>query len=838
MYNIKEFTTPDWEQLRFDILETALGSGLVGTYLLDVARRNVFADPSLCSMFGLPFSPGGIPVDTLTARIHPDDLNRTSQKREASLNQGISYVMEYRALSKSNEYRWILVRAGKKKEAEVNYYYGVIVDIHDRKMAEEALLKQSHLTRTIADNATSAMFMMDQNGYCTFMNSAASNLTGYTFEEIRQRPLHDMIHHSYPDGSYFPMEECPLDRALPEHYDIRAHEDTFFKKDGSPISVSCAASPIFENGVPVATVLEVQDLTEQKRSEATILRKTNNLKILNKIGQSVSEGLDLQSTLQKVTDATTQFTHAGFGAFFYRQSEEDKSPMLFTVSGVPREAFEKFGLPGSTEIFHPTLSGQEVVRVDDIRTDKRYGQNKPHFGIPKGHLSVVSYMSVPVISKSGEVLGGLFFGHSQPGVFTMEAEEMVIGVAAQAAIAIDNSRLYEQLKKQNIENERLLLLSQESERKKDEFISIASHELKTPLTTTKAYIQLSQKISNSSERGYNLITKAEDQLSRLEKLVADLLDVSKIQAGKMIYNIETFAFDRLLMETVGSLQLTTSRHQILIERCDQVEFNGDKLRIEQVLNNFLSNAIKYSPDSNKITILSEVRHGNIIVSVQDFGIGIDDNHLEGIFDRFYRVDNTAIRYQGLGLGLFISSEIIKRHGGSFWIESEPGVGSVFYFLLPLNGKLELNSLAGDDQTYYQSNYLEVRYNAEKHWLEANWIGYQNFESVKTGCLIMLDLLKKNNCSKVFNNNSEVVGNWSEAVDWVNEEWFPAMAEAGLRYFAWVYSKSTFARISARRTLEVVTGSITSHFFTDNELAFKWLEEASSHAPDTNHAGLI
>lgn len=829
MYNIKEFTTSDWGQLRFDILETALGSGLVGTYLFDVVKRNVFADPSLCAMFGLSFSPVGVQLELFTSRIHPDDLKRTNQEREASLKRGDSYLMEYRALSESNEYRWLLVRAGKKED-DINYYYGVVVDIHERKLAEEALIKQSHLTKLIADNATSAMFMMDQNGYCTFMNSAANQLTGYNFEEISQKPLHYMIHHSHPDGSFFPMEECPLDRALPENFDIRAHKDTFFKKDGSSFPVSCAASPIFENGVPVATVIEVRDLTQQTKSEATIHRKTNNLRILNKIGQSISEGLDLQSTLQRVTDATTQYTHAEFGAFFYNPLANDESLMLFTLSGVPREAFEKFGMPRNTQIFHPTLSGQQVVRVDDIRSDKRYGQNSPHFGIPEGHLSVVSYMSVPVISKSGEVLGGLFFGHSEPGIFTMEAEEMVTGVATHAAIAIDNSRLYEELKKQNIENERLLDLSQESERKKDEFISIASHELKTPLTTTKAYIQLSQKISDSRERGYSLITKAEEQLSKLEKLVADLLDVSKIQAGKMIYDIEPFAFDRLLAETISSIQLTSARHQIIIEKSDKVEFNGDKLRIEQVLNNLLSNAIKYSPDSNKIVIRSEVKHKNIIVSVQDFGIGIDAIHLEGIFDRFYRVDNTAIRYQGLGLGLFISSEIIKRHGGSFWIESEPHKGSVFYFLLPLNGKLELKPLSGDNQTFYRSNFLDVSYNAKEHWVEANWIGYQNFESVKTGCLIMLDLLKKNNCSKVINNNSEVLGNWSEAVDWVNEIWFPAMANAGLRYFAWVYSASTFARISARRTLDVVTGSITSQFFVKKELALKWLERASSDSP--------
>ena len=400
---------------------------------------------------------------------------------------------------------------------------------------------------------------------------------------------------------------------------------------------------------------------------------------------------------------------------------------------------------------------------------------------------------------------------------------MVVGVAAQAAIAIDNSRLYEVLKNQNIENQRLLELSKESEKKKDEFISIASHELKTPLTTTKAYIQLSQKVASPESRGYKLITKAEDQLSRLEKLISDLLDVSKIQAGKLIYDKEAFSFDKLLIETVGSIQLTSSSHKIVIEKLDKVQFSGDKLRIEQVLNNFLSNAIKYSPDAKKVIVRSEVSNDNIIVSVQDFGIGIDPIHVVGIFDRFYRVDNTAIRYQGLGLGLYISSEIIKRHGGSFWIESVLGEGSSFYFLLPLNGRLDLIELSGDNQTYYKGNFREVEYNAEKERLESNWIGFQNLESVKKGCLIMLNLLKKNNCTRVINDNRQVVGNWSEAVDWANQIWFPAMGEAGLKKFAWIYSQSTFARISAQSTLNVMIGDITAQFFTDGEEAADWLE---------------
>jgi PAS domain S-box-containing protein len=361
------------------------------------------------------------------------------------------------------------------------------------------------------------------------------------------------------------------------------------------------------------------------------------------------------------------------------------------------------------------------------------------------------------------------------------------------------------------------------EKQKDEFISIASHELKTPLTTIKAFFQLFKKAATNNEKANNFIDKAANQLARLEKLISDLLDVSKINAGQMIYNHEEFNFDEAIRESVESIQHTVSTHEITVDLATNVSFKGDRLRIEQVINNFLTNAIKYSPDSNEIVLRSEVQQNSIIVSIQDFGIGIEAENLNHLFDRYYRINNSSMRFQGLGLGLYISAEIIKRHNGSFWIESEPGKGSTFYFLLPINGKHELLDISTDGGSYYKGNFIEITYNAVKDRLDVDWIGYQNYDSVKKGCLIMLDLLEKNECSKVLNDNTHVMGNWSEAVDWGGEVWFPAMEKAGLEYFAWIYSQSTFSKMSAKKSLDITIGKITAQFFTEKQEAINWLE---------------
>jgi len=176
---------------------------------------------------------------------------------------------------------------------------------------------------------------------------------------------------------------------------------------------------------------------------ASAAEESRRLEILLKVGAEIASELDLDRAVQTVTDAATELTGAAFGSFFYNVlNEAGESYMLYTLSGVPKEAFSKFPMPRNTKVFAPTFAGEGVVRSDDIQKDPRYGQNPPHYGQPKGHLPVHSYLAVPVISRSGEVIGGLFFGHPEVARFNAEHEKLAVGIAAYAAIAIDNARLY------------------------------------------------------------------------------------------------------------------------------------------------------------------------------------------------------------------------------------------------------------------------------------------------------------------------------------------------------------------------------------------------------------
>ncbi|MCW4451326.1 hybrid sensor histidine kinase/response regulator [Kaistella sp. BT6-1-3] len=254
-------------------------------------------------------------------------------------------------------------------------------------------------------------------------------------------------------------------------------------------------------------------------------------------------------------------------------------------------------------------------------------------------------------------------------------------------------RIYEQSRALNEMQTKLLEeieFRKEAERKKDEFISIASHELKTPMTSIKGYIQLLERSLDKEDLETTRIRlhKVQNQVEKLNLLVADLLDISKIESGKLKFNKKYFNFDKILDHIVEIMQQANPKVKFIKKGGIDTEIFGDEMRIEQVIINFMTNAIKYAPDSDEVHLTAERRGDEIYFSVRDFGIGMAKEHQPQIFDKFYRVEETSERYQGLGIGLYICQEIIERHEGKIGVNSEPDEGSEFYFTIPLHPEMD------------------------------------------------------------------------------------------------------------------------------------------------------
>ena len=234
----------------------------------------------------------------------------------------------------------------------------------------------------------------------------------------------------------------------------------------------------------------------------------------------------------------------------------------------------------------------------------------------------------------------------------------------------------------------------ELEQRKDEFISMASHELKTPVTSMKVYIQVLQEMLANQEKPSKYLGKVDEQIDKLTKLITSLLDLGRMQAGRLDYQQTLIDYNDLVNQVVEDLQVTTKKHTISIKGKVKDKIYGDRDRIGQILTNLIDNAIKYSPNADKIIVRVTKDNNNITTEVEDFGMGIDDKHQEKIFTRYYRVyDENEKTFPGLGIGLYLCSQIIKRHEGKMWVTSSKGKGSTFAFSLPpKQGKPSKNNL--------------------------------------------------------------------------------------------------------------------------------------------------
>ena len=252
-------------------------------------------------------------------------------------------------------------------------------------------------------------------------------------------------------------------------------------------------------------------------------------------------------------------------------------------------------------------------------------------------------------------------------MFTKEHETLVESIANQAAVSLENARLYQEV--QNLSA------------KKDEFIGFASHELRTPLTTITGYLQM---VEESPDLIRHVTPKLKKQVARLVAIISDLLDISKIQADKFELNQTTISLRSIIKESVDAARQLSADHQIEYKIPNEELFlYVDATKINQVLLNILSNAIKYSPNNKEIELNAERVGDEVKVSISDHGKGIAKEHLDQVFTQFYRVASKDNQTEGLGLGLYLCKEYVEAHHGKIWAESEVGKGTTMHITLPI-----------------------------------------------------------------------------------------------------------------------------------------------------------
>ncbi len=514
-----------------------------------------------------------------------------------------------------------------------------------RREAEIALRHSEHLLATTLRSIGDAVIATDAEGAITFMNPLAERLTGWSDAAAVGNPL-DMVLPMIDGGT---SERLPslADHVLRSGAVIESVDGALVEdREGRRFPVTGSGAPIRDaQGEPMGVVVVLRDITERVHHEL-------RLRILAELSQCLASSLDDREQLESL--ACLVVPHLADCCMVDLCARDEGTERIALVAAHPRLA---------------TLGDNLLARAVEVN-------GPPHSTFERAltHKGPVAALRVPLVVR-GATMGAISLVRSGQGPYDTDDLAFAEELARRAALAIDNALLYRE--------------AQEAVQIRDAFLSVASHELKTPLTSLLGYMDLLKRRVTVGmvigERELRRIEVANAQAHRLHKMVTSLLDLSRLQTGQLSIERGPVELGELVRRIGEEVEPTLNTHQLsVVVPDDPVTVSGDELRLEQVIQNLLSNAVKYSPYGGPITIRLSTDDGWARVAIQDRGLGIPRESLAHIFTRFYRAANSA-RYQvvGMGVGLFVVKQIAELHGGRVEVSSEEGEGSTFTLWLPL-----------------------------------------------------------------------------------------------------------------------------------------------------------
>lgn len=518
---------------------------------------------------------------------------------------------------------WFQVNISKFSVHDRDYIIVAHENITEWKQAEQRLQESEKRFRLLIERSSDVIVMLDAEGIIRYISPSIETLLGYRPQQCIGHNVFELV---YPEDVAFLKQD--FQDFVQQPGGIRTLQGRMVRSDGSWLWIDVHAANYLHDPEVQAVIANYRDITKIVQNEQELRVAKDKLEA---ILQSVADGIMVQ-------DENGQLLYANKAAadvLDYESVEQMLGKSWEEILGQFEMVDEKGQVlgPGSLPGCR-VLAGEREARAIIHSTSRVTGAQ---------HWAIVQ--SRPVLDAQGRVLFAITIIHD-------------------------------------------LTEQKEMERRKDEFIAMTSHELKTPLTSLKIFMGVLQRRfrKNGEDQYLEYLSKIETQLNTLTELINDMLDVSRIQLGKLFLRKEHFELSMLIRETIDNLCGVQTTHAIRYESSAEVQVFADRYRIGQVLINLLTNAVKYSPPGSEVIVRLSATGEYALVSVQDFGIGIDEADQQRIFERFYQVTGPVEKtFPGLGIGLYISNEIIKGHHGKMWVESHKGEGSTFSFMLPLYG---------------------------------------------------------------------------------------------------------------------------------------------------------
>jgi signal transduction histidine kinase/CHASE3 domain sensor protein len=547
----------------------------------------------------------------------------------------------------------------------------------------ESIVRQVQRTEAMIGAMSDGVMLVDVEGRTVFINRAGQKLIGgETGVPIFKHA--DMYGLRAENGEPLDARELPAAQALATG---RAVQDAtmLISRGDRDVAISMSAVPLFEERRISGVVVTFRDVTERRELEESMAQQAERAQTLADAGAFFSSNIDPVWVTQAIAERTAEVL--GDWAAVILKSNDSRE---LRVASLYHRDMASLGLAWSYIYRQPLVVGEgiigQVVQTGyPSLTASVGGQQRGEAFSVAGAVSatpmkLASLLILPLQTRR-EILGALLIAaNDSERAMTDENLPLAELLAERAALAIENAKLYTE----QVEARRKV---EDLSRLKDEFLSIASHELRTPVTSIKGYTQLAKTLIREGDltTSEEYLEIALDQIDRMSRLILELLDVSRIETGRLEIRRDAIDWPAFVRDVVHRHHTAVSdrRFHLNLPSKTQRVVTGDRDRLEQVLGNLLENAVKYSPDGSDITVNVDERGDHIVTAVCDRGIGIPADEIHQVFERFHRGRQvSSTNYGGLGLGLYITRQIVERHSGTIWVESKEGSGTTFYFSLP------------------------------------------------------------------------------------------------------------------------------------------------------------
>ncbi|HEY0371123.1 MAG TPA: ATP-binding protein [Thermoanaerobaculia bacterium] len=546
----------------------------------------------------------------------------------------------------------------------------------------DSLVRQVKRTEAMIAGMSDGVLLVDGEGNSVFINPAGQRLLGKSEVGVPIYRQADVYRLRDEHGRLLDPQELPAAQALSTGRLVQDVTVLIARDNAERVAVSMSATPLREDGHTSGVIVTFRDITERRALEEQMQVQAERAQILADAGAFFSSNIDPTWVTQAIAERVAEVL-GDWSAVILRTGDAKE----LSVAAIYHRDMASLGLAWSYIYRQPLAVGEGIIgqvvatgypsmmtdvprTIGDLTSPGTYHQSP---------AKLASLLVLPLRTRR-ETIGALVIAANDPDR-TMSDDKLPLAefLAERAALAIENAKLYTE----QVEARRKV---EDLSRLKDEFLSIASHELRTPVTSIKGYTQLAKTLirENDLATSEEYLDIALDQIDRMSRLILELLDVSRIETGRLEIRREPIQWSGFVRDVVHRHPAGSERKLHVSVPDMEKEVSGDRDRLEQVLGNLLENAAKYSPDGSDISVNVEDRGDQFVTAVCDRGIGIPADELGQVFERFHRGRQvSSTNYGGLGLGLYITKQIVERHGGAIWVDSKERAGTTFYFSLPV-----------------------------------------------------------------------------------------------------------------------------------------------------------